>query len=969
IDPSPELRRLEDLVLRQDPELALVEVERPAATRRNPYKGLRPFGESDAADFFGRKSLVDRLIARLSEVVEAGRILTLAGPSGSGKSSVVRAGVIPALRAGALPGSDRWLIGVMYPGSRPWEELEAALLRVGTNPPISLIDQLQNDRHGLAAALMRILPSDDSRLLLFIDQFEELFSLVKDEGVRSGFLENLLTATSVEHSRLIVITTLRADFLDDALHHPEYGRRLPSGLAVITPLGPHELESAITNPALGVGAAFEPALVAAIESDVTDQPGALPLLQYALTELFDRSEGSTLTGRTYATIGGVLDAVGRRAEEVYLELEPQSREIARQLFLGLVTPREGTQPTAGRVRLSELELLLRPTASLSDVLDRFGSRRLLTFDRDPAGEPTVEIAHEALLTRWGRLADWIEGQREDLWIRSRLHTAADEWQRADQGGGFLLSAGRLDLFESWAASTDLPLSAADREFLQASVAERDRAETADAARAEHEEKLERRATNRLRALVAVFAVAAMVAIVLSLVVLGQRQTARREEAIASARELAAASIGTLRSDPELSLLLALEAGAATAARGYIVEEAMDALHLAMQESQIPYPQTEAAVAMRSGPEGRRGVFLLDPDELMAHAANGSDRRLSNEECRTYLHQTSCPAAVEWESGLDVYTEQGAAPVEQLASASLGGAKVEVVADFDSDPGTVIAEFVEDNGIAVRWVTHEEGADLAADLSAGDHPDVAVISRPGVISSLAGKGRLIDLSAILEPSHIGADLRSYGVELGTPADGGLYGVPWAVSVSSLVWYPVTEFEQAGYRVPSTWKGLIALGRQMVADGNTPWCVGVSADEGSGAVATDWVEDLVLRTAGPSTYDQWVNHEVSFQHPTVHDAFQRFGEIALREDFVLGSSASITSIPRDLAAWPMLSQPPKCWLHRDGTESRATLPFTGSVEIAAFPLPAVNPAFSDTIAGRIYTVTVLSDRPEVRLFVEY
>lgn len=969
IDPSPELRRLEDLVLRQDPELLPVAVEPPEAPRRNPYKGLRPFGEADAADFFGRDAVVERLVARMSEIIDAGRILTLVGPSGSGKSSVVRAGMIPALRAGHLPGSDRWLITIMYPGSRPWEELEAALLRIAANRPVNLVDQLQNDSHGLAAALMRILPSDDSHLLLIIDQFEELFSLVDNDAVRNGFLESLLAATSVEHSRLTVITTLRADFLDDALRHPEYGRRLPTGLELITPLGPQDLKSAITEPALGVGAAFERNLAAAIASDVADQPGGLPLLQYGLTELFDHSDGDTLTVRTYAEIGGVLDAVGRRAEEVYLDLDPEAQEITRQLFLGLVTPREGIQPTAGRVRLSELELLVGRETPLADVLDRFGSRRLVTFDRDPAGEPTVEIAHEALLTRWVRLAAWIEDQREDLWVRSRLHNAADEWLSAGRASGFLLSAGRLNLFETWAASTELRLGAVDQEFLEASVAECSRTEAADAARVAHEQTLERRAANRLRALAVVFAVAAAVAVVLSLIVLGQGQTARRQEAIASARELAAASIGTLRSDPELSLLLALEAGAATAPRGYIVEEAMDALHLALQESRIPYPQPSVAVATRPTPDGLRGVFLLDPDELMRQAASGASRHLSAEECRTYLHRSSCPEAIVSEGELDIYTEHGTIPVEQLASGSLDGAQVAVVADFGGDPGPLITDFTEETGITIAWSIHGEGADLAKHLSAAVHPDVALISRPGVISVLADRGRLIDLSAILEPSHIGADLRTFGVELGIGDEGALYGVPWAVSISSLIWYPSAEFEQAGYRIPSTWDGLLSLSRQMVADGRTPWCLGVGDDEGSGAVATDWVEDLVLRTAGPTAYDQWVNQEISFQHPTVHDAFEQFGEIALGEGFVLGSSASITSVPRDLAAWPMLSQPPKCWLHRDGTESRAYLPMTGSTELAAFPLPAVNPEFSDTVTGRIYTVAVLSDRPEVRRFVEY
>lgn len=966
IDPSPELRQLEELILRQAPELG---PEPIPTSLRNPYKGLRPFGEQDAPDFFGREALVDRLADRLARVAGAGRILALVGPSGSGKSSVARAGLIPALRAGALPGSERWLITAMYPGSRPWEELESALVRVAAKPQPDLLEGLESDRHGLRRVVMRILPSDDSCLLLFIDQFEELFSLVEDTATRDRFLKAVLDATAAEHSRLLVLATLRADFLDRPLRHPEFAGRLRDGLEVITPLTRSELERAITSPARAVGVTFEPGLAGEIISDVADQPGTLPLLQYALTELFDGSRGHPLSRETYAAIGGVVDALGRRAEEVFLGLAPDAQEAARQLFLGLVTSGEGAQAVASRVRRIQLEALLGPEAPLQEVLDEFGCRGLLTFDRNPLGQPTVEVAHEALLTRWPRLCGWVDEQRDDLWARNRLHDAAQEWVQAGHDAGFLLSAGRLDLFASWAATTELQLTPTDREFLEASLAERRRREEADAARAAHESELEHRAARRLRALVAVFAAAAVVAAILTLVVLSQQRAARQEEAIASARELAAASIGALSDDPALSLSLAVEAARATAHRAYIVEEAMDALHWAVQESHIAYPTTDAPVAVRPAPDGPRGVFLLPPGELVRHAAAHAPRAFTDRECRTYLHQDSCPDPWTWDGDqLDVYTDDGLAPVERLAAVSLEGAVIRVAAPFAGDPGALLTGFTEETAVEVRWSSVSPGVDLEAQL--GEGADLAVVSRPGLLSSLAEQAHIIDMSAFLDPAEIGTDPGGYLVELATGEEGRLHGVPWAVSVSSLIWYPVPEFEEAGYRIPETWDELITLSERMVADGRTPWCLGTDATGAAGAVATDWIEDLVLGSEGPQFYDRWAAHRgVTFESAATESAFRRFGEVAFGEGFVVSGRASITRIRRDWAVLPMFSEPPRCWLHRDGGEARAFWPRPDSAELAAFPFPPVDPEFRGAVTGRVYMIAVLHDRPEVRRFVEH
>ena len=187
---------------------------------RNPYKGLRAFSEADAGDFFGRDALIARLVERLREPPPAGRFLALVGPSGSGKSSVVRAGLLPALRAGLVPGSEQWFLTDMRPGARPMDELETALLETAIDPTLPLVDGLERDPNGLTAAIERILPPDGTELLLLVDQFEEVFTLVDDENDRARFLETLVAAVTNPASRLRLVVTLRADFFDRPLAYP-----------------------------------------------------------------------------------------------------------------------------------------------------------------------------------------------------------------------------------------------------------------------------------------------------------------------------------------------------------------------------------------------------------------------------------------------------------------------------------------------------------------------------------------------------------------------------------------------------------------------------------------------------------------------------------------------------------------------------------------------------------------------------
>ena len=606
----------------------------------NPYKGLRPFQEADAADFFGREELVSSLLAAMEASSKEGKasFLALVGPSGSGKSSVVKAGLIPTLRRGALPGSEDWYIVELTPGSHPLEELEKALLRIAVNPPESLLGQLQEDKRGLLRAVKRALPDDTCRLLLVIDQFEELFTLVNTEEERAHFLDSIATALAETDCPLQVVLTLRADFYDRPLLYPAFSELMRSSTQVILPLTPQELQRAIAGPAEQTGVSLEPGLVAKMVDSVAGQPGGLPLLQFALTELFENRQEDTMTLETYRASGGVDGALSQRAEKLYDSMDAAERESTRQLFLRLVTLGEGVEDTRRRVLRSELESIgqqlsvtseqstmhsdpftgqhpesgvhsqqsavpnphsqmHRSQSNISTIIDTFGQTRLLTFDRDPeTREPTVEIAHEALLSAWDRLGGWLRDGRDDIRLERRLAAAAEEWQNAQCGDSYLLRGARLVLFEEWAANSDIALTALEEEYLAASVTAREARHAEEEARRQVElrtaqELVETRtqANRRLRWLAVGLAVILIFALGAAFLAWKQSQRSAEQTRLAMARELTAASLRALDEDPERSILLALEAAAVTQdVDQFVLPETEEALHEAIMADRLLY---------------------------------------------------------------------------------------------------------------------------------------------------------------------------------------------------------------------------------------------------------------------------------------------------------------------------------------------------------------------------------------------
>jgi DNA-binding SARP family transcriptional activator len=542
-----------------DDARALAELVSPseatAGPRPNPYKGLRAFDEPDAADFFGREALVDTLVAHLAEGGDSGRLVAVVGGSGSGKSSVVRAGLLPRLRTGAVPGSDRWFVATMVPGKAPFEELAESLRRVAVSGSDDLAAELAAGEQGIDAVLRRVIP-DSGELLLVVDQLEELFTLAAEDEQRT-FFDGLVHALCAGGSRLRVVATLRADFYDRPLRFERFGTALGEATVPVAVMSAAELEAAIVGPAERVGARVEPALVAELVGAVVHQPAALPSLQFTLYELAERSADGHLTLDAYRDLGGVEGAIAARAETLYGSLDDAARAGLRGLFARLVVVGPEGEPTRRRALRSEVAAAAGPAAGVVlDVVEAWAQARLLSVDRHPESrEPTVEVAHEALLREWPRLRTWLEEDRDEIVAQAQLREAAGGWAALDRDPGALYRGARLEVALDHLDGRDQAVPALEREFLDASRAERDR---------EQQEAAERlrqsvRANRRLRAQLSAVGVALVVALVAGVVAVGQRNRAKQDSRELAIQALIAEAGAATGSKRDLGALLALAA--------------------------------------------------------------------------------------------------------------------------------------------------------------------------------------------------------------------------------------------------------------------------------------------------------------------------------------------------------------------------------------------------------------------------
>jgi WD40 repeat protein len=513
-----------------------------------PYPGMRPFESRDAKWFFGREELTAHLVNRLAEQAGARAPLFVLGPSGIGKSSLLRAGLIPALRRGELPvpGSRRWpRIVLDRPGAQPLAALAAAMAgRAGPAGRSAVLAGPDGDPAAVAAALSgRTGPP--SRFVLVVDQFEDIFTQCADEGLRLQFIRVLLALTrtptgpGAEHGALVVLG-VRADFYQDCAGVAELRALLPDNQLVVGPLAEPDLRRAITRPAAAVGCAVEAGLTELMLSDIGLRPGstgyppgALPLLGYALRATWNRRAGRTLTVAGYREAGGVHGAVAGEAERIYADLPPGTQAVTRRILLRLVTAGPGTQLTRRRVgRAALVAGLDAPAAEAS--LARFTQARLITAHADG-----VEITHEAFLDAWPRLREWIADDRAGLRLRRQLGEDARSWAQEGRDPGGLYRGTRLGNALQWrsAGDNEAELTALEREFLDASIA----AEQAQRAAQEAERLRERRQNRRLRVLAATLAVVLLAALASAGIAVGQRQEAVAQSRLAQSEALAAES--------------------------------------------------------------------------------------------------------------------------------------------------------------------------------------------------------------------------------------------------------------------------------------------------------------------------------------------------------------------------------------------------------------------------------------------
>ena len=540
----------------------------------NPYQGLRAFDEADAENYFGRAELLDHVLARLSSDGLRSRLVLLVGASGTGKSSAVRAGLLPRLRAGGAEGSDAWFVTTMLPGGAPFKELALSLSGIAVGDTLGLAQELAAT-DGIDRALREVVPQD-GQLLLVIDQFEELFTL-SPEAEQRAFLEALTHALTVPDSRLRVVATLRADYFDRPLGVQPFGALVQEATVTIPAMLPAEVEAAVVEPARRVGRTVERALAAELVGSLANEPAALPALQFVLYELAERSADGTLSLAAYRAIGGIDGAIATRADELYLSLDDSDRLQVRELFERLVVVDADGEPTRRRASRGEL-------GASAEVVDRWAAARLLTLDVHPQTRaPSVEVAHEALVREWPRLRQWIEDDRSELIVIGRLRDSAATWADLDRESSGLLRGTALEAALDVTGSSRTRLAPVEAEFLDASRAARD----AENARQSELIRRQARTNRRLRLQLGGIAVALVVALIGGLIAIDKSNEAVRERHIAVARELAAAADANIVDDPELSILLALAGVDAT--RGYdepVLPEALEALHLGVTSDRI-----------------------------------------------------------------------------------------------------------------------------------------------------------------------------------------------------------------------------------------------------------------------------------------------------------------------------------------------------------------------------------------------
>ncbi|MFB7508439.1 nSTAND1 domain-containing NTPase [Streptomyces broussonetiae] len=522
-----------------------------------PYRGLARFEPGDRDLFFGR----DHLVAQLTDRVRTRPMVAVVGASGSGKSSLLRAGLIPALQDEGLP--ERWLaaIRILTPGPRPLARHADAL----TASP------------------------DPGDTIVMIDQFEELFTLCTDPAERAAFLGVLMGAAE-PGSRLRVVIAVRADFLGRCAEHRALATALRDATLLVGPMGPEELREAIVKPASVAGLIVERALTARIVGDVAEEPGGLPLMSHALLETWRRRKGRTLTLAAYEAAGGVHGALTRTAEDLYRGLPPEQAEIARRILLRLITPGEGAQDTSRPAARTELQVrsATDQRADTTPVLEQLARARLITLDGD-----MVHLAHEALITAWPRFQSWIDCARDRLRVHRQITEAARAWDALERDPGALYRGTRLATAEESLTGYRADLTPVECAFLDASIAAR-----------EQERRAAARTARRFRTLLSAVTALLVLASAAAVIAFQQRTLARasRDRVVAELAALGVAEADHLNAtDPSLAARMYVTAHRLRANREAAVG-VLDTQNIAL--SSVLTGHSQAVYAVAFSPDGR-----------------------------------------------------------------------------------------------------------------------------------------------------------------------------------------------------------------------------------------------------------------------------------------------------------------------------------------------------------------------------
>jgi DNA-binding SARP family transcriptional activator len=517
LDPSRTLRELERSILNQDASLdrsrGVLVATRAEPPKVCPFKGLEYFDISDAEYFCGRERLAGELLARAAE----SHLVGLVGPSGIGKSSLLRAGLLAALARGALPGSNAWRQVVMRPGERPHHQLTRGL-----------------GAREIDAALSELAPGE--RLVIAVDQLEELFTSCERTDEAAAFVEQLCAAASDVHRRALVLVALRGDYYTRLVSYPRFADLLSREHVLVGPMARDELADAIAQPAARAGLDVERPLVDALVSDAAEQSGGLPLLSATLVELWQARDGREFRYESYRATGGMHAAVGRLAEAAYVRLAEPERRVARTVLLRLASEQDG-MPVRRRAPVTELERIVGANPVVAALIDA----RLLTLS-----DGQIELSHEALLREWPRYRTWLDEDRAGRRLHAHLTAAATEWEARGRDSGELYRGARLAAALDWDSQHSERLNSLEREFL-------------DRGRLESEREARRQlAQNRiLRSLLLAVGAMLIVAVAAGIVALVKQHSASSAARTALARQLGAEAVTEPRLDR--AMLLAREA--------------------------------------------------------------------------------------------------------------------------------------------------------------------------------------------------------------------------------------------------------------------------------------------------------------------------------------------------------------------------------------------------------------------------